>query len=120
MRLITTILFLFFVLPFLLAQTVFIEDTQNNFTDIYEGETAFADVDGDGDQDLFVLGYSEGFDVHAKLYKNNGEGLFTLADTNIPGLGYSSMAFADVDDDNDVDLLLAGQTNTFTPAATYL
>ncbi len=91
------------------AQTTFIEDTQNNFTGVYEGEMEFADVDGDGDQDLFTIGYAENFATHAKLYKNDGEGNFTLANTSFPELGYSSMAFADVDGDNDIDLLLAGQ-----------
>ena len=104
------------------AQTTFIEDTQNNFTGVYEGEMKFADVDGDGDQDLFTLGYSEGFAIHAKLYFNDGNGIFTLANTSIPELGYSSMAFADVDGDNDIDLLVAGQSGPAgsSPSGTYL
>ncbi|MFK7771684.1 MAG: T9SS type A sorting domain-containing protein [Saprospiraceae bacterium] len=104
------------------AQTTFIEDTQNNFTGVYEGEMEFADVDGDGDQDLFTLGYSDGFDVHGKLYFNDGNGIFTLANTDIPELGYASMAFADVDGDNDIDLLVAGQSGASGthPSGTYL
>ena len=82
----------------------------------------FADVDGDGDQDLFTLGYSDGFDTHAKLYFNDGNGNFTLANTNIPELGYSSMAFSDVDGDDDIDLLVAGQSGALSsnPSGTYL
>lgn len=121
MKLLLPILFSFSFL-FLTAQTTFIEDTQNNFTGVYEGEMEFADVDGDGDQDLFTLGYSEGFDTHAKLYLNDGNGIFTLANTSIPELGYSSMAFADVDGDNDIDLLVAGQSGVSgnLPTGTYL
>ena len=121
MKILLPILFSFSFL-LLKAQTTFIEDTQNDFTGVYEGEMEFADVDGDGDQDLFTLGYSEGFDTHAKLYFNDGNGNFTLADTDIPELGYSSMAFGDVDGDNDVDLLLAGQSSpgSFNPTGTYL
>lgn len=121
MKLLLPIIFCFLFLSHQ-AQTVFIEDTQNNFTGVYEGEMEFADVDGDGDQDLFTLGYSEGFATHAKLYLNDGNGMFTLADTDIPELGYSSMAFADVDGDEDLDLLVAGQSGTTSgsPSGTYL
>lgn len=121
MKLLLPIILSFFATSYY-AQTVFIEDTQNNFTGVYEGEMEFADVDGDGDQDLFTLGYSEGFATHAKLYLNDGNGLFTLANTNIPALGYSSMAFADVDGDEDIDLLVAGQSSgtSSNPSGTYL
>lgn len=121
MKILLPIFFSFLIIP-LHAQTIFIEDTQNSFTGVYEGETEFADVDGDGDQDLFTLGYSDGFGTHAKLYLNDGSGNFTLANTSLPELGYSSMAFADVDGDNDIDLLLAGQSGggSSIPTGTYL
>lgn len=121
MKKLLPILFSFSIL-LLNAQTTFIEDTQNNFTGVYEGKMEFADVDGDGDQDLFTIGYSDGFDVHGKLYLNDGNGIFTLANTTIPELGYASMAFADVDGDNDMDLLVSGQSSALgsSPSGTYL
>lgn len=119
MKLLLTIFFSFSFL-FLNAQTTFIEDTQSSFTGVNEGKMEFADVDGDGDQDLFIIGYSADFEPNAKLYLNNGEGIFTLANTDIPGLGYASSAFADVDGDNDMDLLIAGQSNSITGTFLYL
>lgn len=66
---------------------------------------AVADVDGDGDQDLYVtaLGPNE-------LWRNNGDGTFTDI-TSTAGVGdpmwASSTSFADVDRDGDLDLYVA-------------
>ncbi|MEZ4463681.1 MAG: FG-GAP-like repeat-containing protein [bacterium] len=73
---------------------------------------AFVDVDGDGDQDLFV----GRFDAPNRLYINDG-GKFT-DQAAARGLAYSgatvSMAFADVDRDGDLDAYLV--TYRRTPA----
>ncbi len=104
-----------------LAQTTFIEDTQNVFTGIGSGESIFGDVDGDGDLDIFITGYAENFTSHAKLYLNDGTGLFTESANTIPKFGYSSAAFADVDNDNDLDLLISGQGGDFfIPGGAFL
>ncbi len=66
---------------------------------------AVGDVDGDGDQDLYVtaLGPNE-------LWRNNGDGTFTEV-TAAAGVGDpmwgSSTSFADVDRDGDLDLYVA-------------
>ena len=62
----------------------------------------FADVDGDGNLDLYVTNY--GANV---LYRNNGNGTFTDV-TQTAGIGCelwsTGAAFADVDGDSDLDL----------------
>ena len=64
-----------------------------------------ADVDGDGDTDLFLANY--GSDA---LLRNRGDGTFEDA-TQASGLGLdgwsSSAAFADADNDGDLDLYVA-------------
>lgn len=84
----------------------------SGFADVTEGSGAAdrgygqgavaADVDGDGEVDLYVANY--GGDV---LLRNNGNGSFTDA-TEESGLGAddwsSSAAFADADADGDLDL----------------
>lgn len=72
---------------------------------------AFADIDGDNDQDLFITGrkYHNTQPHMAILYSNDGFGNFSvLTDTTFKALAYSSVEFADVDGDNDLDLLTTG------------
>lgn len=102
------------------AQISFVEDTNNDFTGVNDGEMAFADIDGDDDPDLFILGYSNDFLPVGNFYENDGNGLFTLKNSPVPGLGYAAMAFEDVDNDNDIDLLIAGQNTTEVTTKLYL
>jgi hypothetical protein len=73
---------------------------------------AFADIDGDGDKDLFV-GRKDG---KLDFYENIGtaeSALWNLIPHQydfIDVVGYTSPAFADMDDDEDLDLLV-GQTH---------
>ncbi|RKY17683.1 MAG: RNA-binding protein, partial [Planctomycetota bacterium] len=76
---------------------------------------AAADIDGDGDLDLFVGSRSvpgrwpEG--GHPRLLRNDGGTLVDAADELAPGLSshgrVTGAAFSDVDDDGDPDLLVA-------------
>ncbi len=81
--------------------------TSNPFTNMSRGDAAFADVNGDGYADLFLTGYNAG--RQAELYLNDGSGGFTLSDDQTFEKVYnSSVAFADVDGDNDMDLFISG------------
>ncbi len=66
----------------------------------------FADVDGDGDLDLLVLGYGG----PNRLFLNDGKGRFT-EDLTFPGreskYGSVSAAFADIDGNGTLDLYIA-------------
>jgi len=63
---------------------------------------SFADIDNDGDQDLFVSNYIGG----NNLYLNNGKGVFTQATAQIAagqeGWG-KGPTFGDIDNDGDLD-----------------
>ena len=68
---------------------------------------AFADVDSDGDLDLFVAGYDT-----LRLYRNDGDARFTDV-TAEAGLGdptgfWSGVAVADYEGDGDVDFYVCG------------
>lgn len=82
----------------------------NPFRPSYRGAIAFADVDNDNDQDVLISGFSISTSAYADLYINDGLGNYAVSNTNsIIGLGFGSIAFGDVDNDNDVDLLMNGQ-----------
>jgi len=85
------------------------------------GIPAFADIDGDGDQDMFV----GEFDGNVNLYLNTGtvsEPKFELAAGRLGGIdvGQSSApALTDIDDDGDFDLFVGardGSVNFFVNA----
>jgi len=101
---------------------LFLNDGQGNFTkstgasfdNAVSGSIDFADVDGDGDQDVLITGQNAANQRIAKLYKNNGMGNFTeVIGTPFDGVWQSSIAFSDVDGDGDQDVLITGSNNNF-------
>ncbi|GAA5037408.1 hypothetical protein GCM10011506_33680 [Marivirga lumbricoides] len=94
-----------------------------SFGGINKGAVAFADIDGNGTQDvvitgLFVSEISPGATPAAstKIYVNDGNAGFTpLSGTAFPGVRESDVAFADVDGDNTQDLLYSGFNSSGMP-----
>jgi hypothetical protein len=77
---------------------------------------AFADIDGDADQDLYLCA----FDGPNRLYVNQGDGSFR-EQSESAGLAYHGssimMAFADYDLDGDLDAYLV--TNRLSPSQSF-
>jgi hypothetical protein len=87
----------------------FTELTTSSLLQLSDSRAAFSDVDLDGDLDLLIHGADiDGF-IQTVLYENDGTGVFTEV-TGIPfdNSGYGSIVFADIDNDGDEDVLLAG------------
>ena len=84
--------------------------------------TTMADIDNDGDQDLLLVDLNSSNERVGYLFRNSGGGAFGYLRefTNISG--YMG-GFADLDNDQDLDLVFAGEdvsylndgTGTFTP-----
>ena len=84
-------------------------NTRSAFQNYRHSGPAFADMDGDGDLDLFIGGVQGD---PSFVFRNNGDGTFTdvTAGSGIDRLRSQqnvSSAFGDYDMDGDVDLLLA-------------
>jgi hypothetical protein len=91
-------------------------DGRNN--DRHSGP-AFADMDGDGDLDLFLGGV---YDDPSKIYENRGDCVFTDVTSNSPDIEQMlashtiSAGFGDYDLDGDLDMFL---THWATPDKLY-
>jgi hypothetical protein len=102
---------LFFMGPILNAQN-FSEVMDNPFEDISRSTADFVDVDGDNDLDLLLTGVSFTGRI-AKLYINDGAANFTEQEgTPFAGVSQADVAFADIDGDNDQDVLIVGWLGT--------
>lgn len=111
------LLFLFLVFTQIVSAQNFTEVTGTPFAGVQESSIAFADVDGDNDQDVLITGVNlvqagTPGDRISKLYTNDGSGNFTeVMGTPFEGVEYGSIAFADVDGDNDQDVLITGRSD---------
>lgn len=88
---------------------VFSEAADTPFTGVADGEIAFSDVDGDGDEDVIIAGLNTILDGETKLYLNDGNGIFT-EDPNVPFANVygCDIGFSDIDGDGDNDVLISG------------
>ena len=91
----------------------FTEMPDTDFQNTLLPEMEFADIDGDGDPDLLISGLKDGFELlSTKLYINDGIGNFTeTTDHPFISIYQGDIAFFDVDNDDDLDLLMTGDNN---------
>ena len=80
--------------------------------DVYTSSLAWGDYDNDGDLDLVVIGARMGAPgIVTKIYKNKGNGTFEDSGiTDLTPIASGSVAWADYDNDGDLDLALSGDT----------
>ena len=102
------LLFHFLILTQLLSAQTFTEVTGTPFVGVARSSVAFADVDGDGDNDLMIVGDHSIDEPSAKLYINDGGSFTELIGTPFVGVSKGSVAFSDVDSDGDNDLMISG------------
>jgi len=84
------------------------EDAGVEFPQAWLGDAAWGDYNMDGYPDLIISGFVYPGRI-TNLYKNNGDGTFTLADdTTFQKVSHSALEWGDYDNDGDPDLFLAG------------
>ena len=71
---------------------------------------ALGDLDGDGDLDLFISAEDTNGDFTADVYLNDGAANFTaMGSTAFEPYKFAAVAFLDVENDNDLDLIISGE-----------
>lgn len=81
-----------------------------DLVDVSFSASSIADVNGDGHSDILVTGRDTDTSRVSKLYLGKGDGDFSEADAGLLGASEGSVSTADVDQDQDLDLLITGQT----------
>lgn len=88
---------------------VFEELTATTFEGISEGDVEWGDYNNDGYLDLLFSGSTGNTPPISKLYANNGDATFTLAADFAPPIAkYGTLAWADIDNDKDLDFVITG------------
>lgn len=81
----------------------------------YEGQFDLGDFNKDSYIDIISTGLDFSGNKMTNIYKNNGDGTFTLLSSpNITQLNRSSVAWGDYDNDGFLDILLAGTSDGWT------
>ncbi len=72
------------------------------------GHMEWGDYDNDGDLDLLLSGNSITIGHFTAIYRNDGNDVFTFVDIGLSGVYAGAIAWADYDNDGDLDILLTG------------
>ena len=77
-----------------------------------ETNALWGDFDNDGYLDVLLTGRVSGTGNVTRIYRNDGNGIFTDINAGLPGLDYGRVALVDYNCDGLLDVMLMGRDNT--------
>jgi hypothetical protein len=95
-------------------------DVPTTLPSFHRGSVDWADYDLDGDPDLVMTGLSGGFIPRSRLFRNDGDGVFTLISTPLFHAYDGAARWGDFDADGDPDILLTGTGESFSEIVTHV
>ena len=75
---------------------------------IHQSAVALADFDNDGRLDIVMAGVDTNTNLLCEVWRNTGNWVFTNLNAGLPGIRFGSVAWADLDTDGKLDLVLTG------------
>jgi hypothetical protein len=86
-------------------------DVNAGLAGVYNSSVAWGDYDNDGDLDILLTGRDASMNPISKLYRNGGGAnpVFTDVAAGLTGVGFSSAAWGDFDNDGYLDIVLTGR-----------
>ncbi len=82
-------------------------------TGVESGAVAWGDYDNDGDLDILLTGaINSTGNCISKIYCNNGNSTFTSLNAGLTNVDLSAVAWGDLDNDGDLDIILTGNTSS--------
>ncbi|MBU0558865.1 MAG: VCBS repeat-containing protein, partial [Bacteroidetes bacterium] len=97
----------------------FFEVFAGSLTGVGNSSVAWGDYDNDGDLDILLTGHNSSSGGISKIYQNTGSGFTEVFAGSLTGVGFSSVAWGDYDNDGDLDILLTGSTNSILISKIY-
>ncbi|SHG95761.1 Por secretion system C-terminal sorting domain-containing protein [Chryseolinea serpens] len=111
------LLFTLFISP--LSTYSQLSPSPGNFQGVWGGKSIFGDLDNDGDLDLIVSGNTNFINTATTIYRNDGNGNFSVAAT-LAGTNDGSVDLGDYDQDGLIDILMVGGVEGMTSVGTLL
>lgn len=110
LKLLLVLMFIGLISAPLLAQVNYLTSDVDTLMGLWYSDSDWGDYDNDNDLDLLEIGYGlvSGQGI-IKLYRNEGNSVFSDIANSMPAVGNGSCRFADLDGDNDLDVLICGQ-----------
>src|SRR5690554_4455829 len=95
----------------------FTKQTGTPFIGVDYSAVIILDVNGDNHLDIIISGDPGNPDYSTNVYINDGTGQFTLQSTTLLPVNRGALAYADVDNDGDLDIVIVGRTTSSAKAA---